>query len=82
MRKEFFRINNPIHANRIRAYVATQMKEDAKYLMSFTADRWSSDINSDVLRGFTAHWVDGNFQWQSAVLRRYRKDIATGIQKM
>jgi len=32
-------------------------------------DVWSSNINSDALLGFTAHWVDANFQCRSAVLQ-------------
>ena len=36
--------------------------------MSFTTDVWSSDINSDALLGFTAHWVDADFQGRSTVL--------------
>ena len=57
--------------------------------MSFTTDCWSSDVNSDALLGFTAHWVDGNFQRQSAVLhaqelseRHTGEYIAVKITKM
>jgi len=32
-------------------------------------DVWSSNINSDALFGFTAHWVNANFQHRSAVLQ-------------
>lgn len=57
--------------------------------MSFTTDCWSSDVNSDALLGFTAHWVDGSFQRQSAVLqaqeltqRHTGEYIAVKITKM
>ena len=66
-RKYFSETIIPPIGNRIRANIATQLKEGAEYL-SFTTDCWSSDVNSDALLGFTAHWVDGNFQRQSAVL--------------
>ena len=36
--------------------------------MSFTSDAWNSDVSSDALLGFTAHWVDSDFHRQSAVL--------------
>ena len=48
--------------------IATQLREGAEYL-SFATDVWSSDVNSDALLGFTAHWVDGSFQRHSAVLQ-------------
>ena len=66
-RKYFSETIIPSIADRIRANIATQLKEGAEYL-SFTTDCWSSDVNSDALLGFTAHWVDGSFQRHSAVL--------------
>ena len=51
-RKEFFRNSNSIHCQCNKGYIiATQLKKDAECLMSFTADHWSSDFNSDVLLG-------------------------------
>ena len=67
-RKYFSETIIPSIANRIKANIATQLKEGAEYL-SFTTDAWSSDVNSDALLGFTAHWVDGSFQRRSAVLQ-------------
>ena len=67
-RKYFSETIIPFIANKIKANIVTQLKEGAEYL-SFTTDCWSSDVNSDALLGFTAHWVDGSFQRQSAVLQ-------------
>ena len=87
-RKYFSETIIPSIANRIRANIATQLKEGAEY-WSFTTDFWSSDVNSDALLGFTAHWVNGNFQRQSAVLhaqelseRHIGEYIAVKITKM
>ena len=58
----------PNIAQRIRAEVQAKLQEGADYI-SFTTDVWSSDVNSDLLIGLTAHWVDRNFQRKSAVLQ-------------
>ena len=57
--------------------------------MSFTTDAWNSDVNSDALLGFRAHWVDNDFHRQSAVLhtqelseRHTGEYIAMKITKM
>ena len=87
-RKYFSETIIPFIANKIKANIVTQLKEGAEYL-SFTTDCWSSDVNSDALLGFTAHWVDGSFQRQSAVLqaqeltqRHTGEYIAVKITKM
>ena len=67
-RKYFTETVIPSIASRIRTNIAKQLMEGAEYL-SFTTDVWSSNVNSDVLLGFTAQWVDGSFQRQSAVLQ-------------
>jgi len=33
----------------------------------YITDAWSSDVSSDALLGFTAHWIDSNFHRKSAV---------------
>lgn len=66
-RKYFLETIIPSIANKIKADIATQLQEGAECL-SFTNDCWSSDVNSDALLSFTAHWVDGSFQRRSAVL--------------
>ena len=78
----------PSVATRVRTNIAIQLKQGAEYL-SFTTDVWSSDVNSDALLGFTAHWVDSSFQRQSAVLqaqelseRHTGEYIAVKITKM
>ena len=67
-RKYFTETAIPSIASRIRTNIAKQLMEGAEYL-SFITDVWSFNVNSDVLLGFTAHWVDGSFQRQSAVLQ-------------
>ena len=37
--------------------------------ISFTTDIWSSEFNSDSVLSFTAHWVDGTFNWCLAILQ-------------
>ena len=67
-RKYFTETVIPSIARRIRINIATQLREGAEYL-SFPTDVWSSDVNSNALLGFTAHWADGSFQRHSAVLQ-------------
>ena len=67
-RKYFAETVIPNIAQRIRAEVQAKLQEGADYI-SFTTDVWSSDVNSDLLIGLTAHWVDRNFQRKSAVLQ-------------
>ena len=87
-RKYFSETIIPSIAKKIRVNIESQLKESAQYL-SFTTDVWSSDINSDSLLGFTAHWVGANFQRRSAVLqaqelseRHTGEYIAVKITKM
>ena len=87
-RKYFTETVIPSIATRVRTNIAIQLKQGAEYL-SFTTDVWSSDVNSDALLGFTAHWVDSSFQRQSAVLqaqelseRHTSEYIAVKITKM
>ena len=67
-RKYFSETVIPGIAKKIRTQIETKLQEDVEYI-SFTTDVWSSDINSDSLLGFTAHWVDNKFQRRSAVLQ-------------
>ena len=64
-RKYFSETVIPSIALRIRVNIASQLQKGAEYV-SFTSDAWSSDVNSDSLLGFTAHWVDSDFHRQSA----------------
>ena len=66
-RKYFSETVIPSIARRIRVTIASQLQKSAEYV-SFTTDAWSSDVKSDALLGFTAHWVDNDFHRQSAVL--------------
>ena len=75
-------------ATKIRASIASPLQKGVEYV-SFTSDVWSSDVNSDALLGFTAHWVDSDFHRQSAVLhaqelseRHTGEYIAMKINKM
>lgn len=48
-----------------RKYLAEMVKPN---IAQGIQESWSSDVNSDLLLGLTAHWVDGNVQRNSAVL--------------
>ena len=87
-RKYFSETVIPSIATKIRASIASQLRKGVEYV-SFTSDAWSSDVNSDALLGFTAHWVDSDFHRQSAVLhaqelseRHTGEYIAMKINKM
>ena len=49
--------------------VEAKTKLEGVNYVSFTANIWSSEINSDSLLSFTAHWVDDTFHWFLAVLQ-------------
>ena len=57
-------------ARRIRVSISSRLQKSAEYV-SFSMDAWSSDVNSDALLGFAAHWADNDFHRRSAVLHAH-----------